>query len=406
MPAELEDKNNPNWVPSLKMGHEIKKKSAQDLERARRAEKRRCIETRKELDCDSFMDIGGENSENSKASEENSKIIQTDHKMEDIKKMEEDLLKKNKIIEDLENQIKKLTLQEIYFQNDSVKLLYHTGLPSMEYFEIVLNMIREDINKGKSAISPFQKLLITLMKLRLNMTFTGLAYRFNISRSQVARIFYKVLKALDKRLKCLIHWPDRNALRKTMPSSFKAAFGEKVAVIIDCFEIFIEKPSSLDARAETWSNYKHRNTIKYLIGITPQGTISFISDGWGGRTSDKQLTLESGILENLLPGDFCLADRGFNIADDVAYHFATVVTPAFTKGKNQLHPMDIEKTRKIASVRIHVERVIGELRLKFNILNGPVPTEMLINKNNVCSLDLIVRVCSALINLCPTIVNN
>ena len=60
-------------------------------------------------------------------------------------------------------------------------------------------------------------------------------------------------------------------------------FGNKLAVIIDCFEVYIERPSSLIAQAMTWSNYKHHNTVKFLIRITPQGVISFISKAWGAR---------------------------------------------------------------------------------------------------------------------------
>ena len=66
--------------------------------------------------------------------------------------------------------------------------------------------------------------------------------------------------------------------RKTMPVYFQYAFGKKVTVIIDCLEVFIEEPSNLLARAQTFSNYKHHNTIKILIGITPQGSISFVSE--------------------------------------------------------------------------------------------------------------------------------
>ena len=62
-----------------------------------------------------------------------------------------------------------------------------------------------------------------------------------------------------------------------MPTDFVQAYGHKVAVIIDCFEVFIERPGDLLACASTWNIYKHHNTIKFLIGICPQGTISFIS---------------------------------------------------------------------------------------------------------------------------------
>ena len=77
-------------------------------------------------------------------------------------------------------------------------------------------------------------------------------------------------------------------------------------VIIDCFEIFIDRPTNLLARAQTYSSYKHHNTVKYLIGITPQGTVSFISKGWGGRVSDKHLTENSNLLSSLIPGDTVL----------------------------------------------------------------------------------------------------
>ena len=42
--------------------------------------------------------------------------------------------------------------------------------------------------------------------------------------------------------------------------------------------------------------------------------------------------------------------------------------PAFTKGKNQLSALDVHETRNIANVRIHVERVIGNVCQKYYIL--------------------------------------
>ena len=41
---------------------------------------------------------------------------------------------------------------------------------------------------------------------------------------------------------------------------------------------------------------------------------------------------------------------------------ATRNTPAFTRGKSQLTPGDVEATHKLANVRIHVEEVIGAVR--------------------------------------------
>lgn len=208
------------------------------------------------------------------------------------------------------------------------------------------------------------------------------------------------------RLSRLVQWPDRQELRESMPMALRRAFGTTVAVIIDCFEVFVERPSSALARAQTWSRYKHHNTVKYLVGIAPQGAITFMSTGWGGRTSDKNLTESCGILENLLPGDTVLADRGFTISDAVGVHCARLVMPAFTRGKRQLSAWEVEKTRRIANVRIHVERVIGLLRRKYRILSSTVPVELLMIQHGVTApqLDKIVAVCAALCNLSKSVV--
>ena len=85
----------------------------------------------------------------------------------------------------------------------------------------------------------------------------------------------------------------------------------KCRVIIDCTEIFIERARNLTVWALTWSNYKHQNTIKILVGIAPKGAISFLSKAFGGRVSDKVITQKSGFLDLLKHGDFVLADRVF-----------------------------------------------------------------------------------------------
>ena len=107
---------------------------------------------------------------------------------------------------------------------------------------------------------------------------------------------------MDIKLSPLISWPEHEDSWRTMPKCFQYSFGKKTTVIIDCFEVFIEKPSNLLARAQTYSNYKSHNTIKVLIGISPQGTITFVSQAWGGRTSDKFLTENCGLLNKLKPG--------------------------------------------------------------------------------------------------------
>lgn len=296
-----------------------------------------------------------------------------------------------------------------FFKPDE-RVRFYTGLPSYEVLMVVFEHVAPHVSRRSLNLDRFQEFIMVLMKLRLNVPFQDLAYRFLTSISTVSRIFKAWMLVMDVRLSPFISWPEREQLWKTMPMCFQYTFGRKVTVIIDCFEVFVEKPSNLLARAQTFSSYKHHNTIKILIGITPQGTVSYVSEAWGGRTSDKYLTENSGFLDNLLPGDTVMADRGFTISESVGLKQGKLLIPAFTKGKDQLDPLDVEKSRGIASVRIHVERVIGLLRRKYTILESILPTDFLASNPNgphesqIPVIDRIVRVSSALINLCPPIV--
>ena len=66
-----------------------------------------------------------------------------------------------------------------------------------------------------------------------------------------------------------------------MPLCFWPVYGIKVIAIIDCYEVRIEKPSNLVAKGTPWSQYKQANTVKILIGTSPQGVTTFVSDIWG-----------------------------------------------------------------------------------------------------------------------------
>ena len=245
---------------------------------------------------------------------------------------------------------------------------------------------------------------LTLMKLRLNLIINDLAYRFNVSSSMASRVFLKVIEVLFLHLKPVIKWPCREQIRKTTPMCFRKHFETNIVVIVDCFEIFINKLKNILARAQTFSSYKHHNTVKFLIGRIPQGVISYISKAWRGRTSDKFLTENSDFLDNLLPGDIVMADRGFDIEESEALYCAKVKIPSFTKGKKQLSSLDTEQSRRIAAVRINVERVI--VRSKYSLLQGTLPLDFLMKKDdrNYFTIDKIVCTACSLVNLYDSVI--
>ena len=120
------------------------------------------------------------------------------------------------------------------------------------------------------------------MKLRLNCDEQDLAYRFGVSLTTVSRLFNRQTVIVAQWLRFLIYWPSRDEVTKSMSQTFEKFYG-KCICILDCTEIVIERPTDLVAQSQTWSNYSHHNTIKVLIGITPQGTVFFLSKASSGR---------------------------------------------------------------------------------------------------------------------------
>jgi len=91
-------------------------------------------------------------------------------------------------------------------------------------------------------------------------------------------------------------WPSREIVNEYMPEDFKQKF-PKTRVILDATETPIQKPSHVDAQSVTWSTYKHKNTFKTMIGCTPRGTVSYVSDCYGGSVSDRQIIKTSDLLK-------------------------------------------------------------------------------------------------------------
>ena len=140
-----------------------------------------------------------------------------------------------------------------------------------------------------------------------------------------------------------------------------------------------------------------------IYDITPQRAISFVSKRWGGRVSDRHITENSSFLQKHVTRRCSAGRQGVNVADCLGAVRATLHIQAYTKGKDQLTAFKVEQTRNTANVRIHVERVIGCVRQKFECHWCATKGTML-KKDGIVMLDAIVRVCYALMNMSEGII--
>lgn len=169
---------------------------------------------------------------------------------------------------------------------------------------------------------------------------------------------------------------------------------------MDCFEIRSERPGNPKAANAHHSAYKMNYTTKFLIVMAADGSVAFISNAYVGRCSDRFITVYS--LDLIEPDDVILADKGFNIADLIESRGATLNIPTFLRKNTQMNPLNIERDRQITSLRVHVERIIGQLKA-----NGIIQVNSLRrSENNFNAVDLIVRVACILISLNKSIIRN
>ena len=219
-------------------------------------------------------------------------------------------------------------------------------------------------------ISVENQFLLTLIKLCLHSPNRELSILFCIAETVVSNIFVTWINFMYVTWSKLNIWPCKELVQFYMPHGFRRLY-PTTRLIVDGVEISIKKPVKPSAQQATFSSYKNRNTLKAVVGISPGGLVSHIPDTFGGAASDRMLIERSSLTAKLDPGDSLMTDKGFQVQDIFAPVDVTVNTPTFLKKGNQFTAKSLKRDRRIASKRVHVERLIG-LAKTYKILSTPL----------------------------------
>ena len=300
---------------------------------------------------------------------------------------------------------------------DDAKVKSYTGLPSKQVFDSLFcsfggkvkkinkwhgpTLYKSSLNRNKFSqrrkstqpfLRPKEEYFMALFRIKTMLKNQIIGELFGVSSAVVSRTCLTWWKFMAKELKALVYNPEEEVHRALLPPTFNIPHYKNVQHIIYCTEVFVETPKNKKAQASLWSNYKHHYTCKYLVSITPYGLINFVSKGYGGRMSDRQIVEDSGFLNEVRRGEQVMADKGFHIADLLTLKYADLVIPPGRCGAFQMPKKDVVKTKEIANRCIRVEQVIRRIK-SFNMLKYEVPITL------IHSLDDIVIICCALCNL-------
>ena len=214
-------------------------------------------------------------------------------------------------------------------------ITFYTGFPSFttlktcfEYLGPAVNHLSYKENESDACRSgrphilpPMEGFFLVLVRLRLGLMEQDIAYRFNISQSTVSRIIITWINFMYLQFKDLPLWPKKEVVASYMPQVFKDQY-PSTRVIIDATEIFIEQPHLPEIQKMTFSSYKNHNTAEYLI----------------------------------------LRGVQLNI-------------PPFLRGTDQFSHKELVENRRIASLRIHVERAMERIK-NFHIFDRILPATL------------------------------
>ncbi|XP_019736608.1 uncharacterized protein LOC109522457 isoform X1 [Hippocampus comes] len=341
----------------------------------------------------SLTDDDDDNDDESLNEDRDETLAQSSVNFDDVVKA---LRRENRALRD---SVEKMSLSENSLRNDAEKVKFYTGLPNFFVLETVMLLLAPHMDAIRNAkLSKFQQLLLTLMRLRLDLRNQDLAYRFGVRVGTVVRTVHHVVSIMSSTLvPTAVFWPSRAELRKNLPAALRSSCPD-CAVIVDCFTVPCEGPV---ARGNEQGATAACNILNYLIGVAPQGVVTFVSRGVLGNFSPRNLAESSGFLSKLLPGDVVLASRDLDIADAVAARGARFgIAGCFQDDQSRRVEGSPPDT---IGVQAHVERVVSMVRRRYTMLTGPVErpfTTAAERTSNLSTFDKIVQVACALNNLC------
>jgi hypothetical protein len=218
------------------------------------------------------------------------------------------------------------------------------------------------------------QLLMTLVWLRVYPSYSLLGWLFGLDKANAWRNVQDTLALLDT----LPDFPfDRPAKDRKKVRTADALFAEfpEVRLIVDAKEQPFRRPDGWDNQKAFYSGKKKQHTVKYQVGVTPQGRVGSVSVSVPGSVHDLTLLRGSGLTDRLGEGEGVMVDKAY-VGLDQDRPGLRVVIPHKCPPKKELSKSQKGYNRRVSRLRVRVEHGFAQfsrfqaLRQRFRSVMG------------------------------------
>ena len=226
--------------------------------------------------------------------------------------------------------------------------------------------VRESGSARKYKIDLKERIVLCLMKIRLDLAFSSLGDLFHINESDAKIVFFETVPSLTIVLRSAIYWPTKDEIAKTMPESLENF--KKTITVFDCTEVHIKKVTCPQCRLSIPSRY-NGDTLKILLGFAECGLITYVGKAQAGRMSNERITDENYISKILIPSADAIMTEGVLIEENCN----RVFIKSLKERKNNLFcPDNIIKAKKSKN---HLDHAFQRFKM-CKMLQSPIPSSM------------------------------
>ena len=233
---------------------------------------------------------------------------------------------------------------------------------AQEYERLSRRRRQRAIGGGRDYQLPLrERLLMTLMWLKLYLDTDVLGFLFGVDGTTVSRNVRNLLPALEVLGEATLGWatPPRRGQTKNLVQT--CAEHPDLFAIVDATEQPVQRASESQQQREHYSGKKKRHTCKTQIIVNEHGEIRDVSKSPPGRVHDLEHFRQSGAADRIPPSSGVAGDAGYQgLQDELPDH--SVATSHKAKRNHPLTQAEKDINREFSRMRIVIENTICELK--------------------------------------------